>query len=92
MQITMSRCQLVPLLIESIERHRPYLPCYEVRKRLRLRNSSQLLEKMNDLLVSGWQKYHGMSWSPGGSSALAALEAIKKIMSIRDGLHTVNWN
>ncbi len=47
---------------------------------------------MNDLLVSGWQKYHGMSWSPGGSSALAALEAIKKIMSIRDGLHTVNWN
>lgn len=68
----------VRVLIGYIERHRPYLPCYEVRKRLGLRNSSQLGEKMNDLLVSGRQKHHGMSWSPGGSSALAALEAIKR--------------
>jgi hypothetical protein len=68
----------IRVLIGYIERHRPYLPCYEVRKRLGLRNSSQLGEKMNDLLVSGRQKHHGMSWSPGGSSALAALEAIKR--------------
>lgn len=68
----------VHVLIGYIDRHRPYLPCYEVRKRLGLRNSSQLGEKMNDLLVSGRQKHHGMSWYPGGSSALAALEVIKR--------------
>jgi hypothetical protein len=65
-------------LIGYLERNRPYLPCYDIRKRLGLRNSSQLGEKMNDLLVSGRQKHNGMSWSVSGSSALAALEALKR--------------
>jgi hypothetical protein len=33
---------------------------------------------MNDLLVSHRQKHKGMSWSVTGSSALAALEALKR--------------
>jgi len=33
-------------------------------------------EKMNDLIVSGRQKHNGMSWSPEGSVALAALTAL----------------
>jgi hypothetical protein len=66
------------ILIGYLERHRPYIPCYEVRKRLGLRNSSNRGEKMNDLLVSHRQKHKGMSWSVTGSSALAALEALKR--------------
>lgn len=65
-------------LIGYFERNRQYIPCYEVRKRFGLRNSSQLGEKMNDLLVSGRQKHNGMSWSVSGSSAMAALEALKR--------------
>lgn len=68
----------VRVLRDYIERNRPYLPCYDARKRLGLRNSSNRGETMNDLLVSQRQKHHGMSWSPGGSSALAALEAITR--------------
>jgi len=65
-------------LIRYLERNRPYIPCYAVRKRVGLRNSSNIGEKMNDLLVSDRQKHNGMSWSVNGSSALAALEALKR--------------
>jgi len=68
----------IRVLIGYLERNRPYIPCYEVRKRLGLRNSSNIGEKMNDLLVSNRQKHKGMSWSGSGSSALAALEALKR--------------
>lgn len=63
-------------LIEYLERNRPYIPCYSVRKRLSLRNGSTRGEKANDLLVSSRQKHNGMSWSLAGSSALAALTAL----------------
>ncbi len=68
----------IGILIGYVERNRAYIPCYEVRKRLGLRNSSNLGEKMNDLLVSNRQKHNGMSWSASGSIALAALEALKR--------------
>jgi hypothetical protein len=68
----------IHILIGYVERNRPYIPCYEVRKRVGLRNSSNIGEKMNDLLVSHRQKHNGMSWSVSGSSALAALEALKR--------------
>lgn len=68
----------IRVLIGYLERNRPYIPCYAVRKRLGLRNSSNIGEKMNDLLVSDRQKHHGMSWSEKGSGALAALEALKR--------------
>jgi len=63
-------------LIGYLERNRPYLPCYSVRKRLGLRNSSNRGEKANDLVVSERQKHNGMSWSKPGSVALAAVTAL----------------
>lgn len=63
-------------LIASLERNRPYIPCYAVRQKLGLRNSSNRGEKANDLVVSERQKHKGMSWSPDGSVALAAVTAL----------------
>ncbi len=63
-------------LIASLERNKPYIPCYAVRKELGLRNSSNRGEKANDLVVSERQKHKGMSWSPEGSVALAAVTAL----------------
>jgi hypothetical protein len=63
-------------LIGYFERNRPYIPCYAVRKELGLRNSSNIGEKMNDLVVSDRQKHNGMSWSVLGSVALASLTAL----------------
>jgi hypothetical protein len=68
--------QLLNQLIGYFQRHQPYIPCYAVRKELGLRNSSNRGEKSNDLLVSSRQKHNGMSWSPSGSVALAALTAL----------------
>ncbi len=66
------------VLIQYLERNRPYIPCYGVRQQLGLRNSSNIGEKMNDLLVSERQKHNGMSWSKSGSICLAALEMLKR--------------
>lgn len=63
-------------LIAYFERNKPYIPCYAVRKELGLRNSSNIGEKMNDLVVSDRQKHNGMSWSKEGSVALAAITAL----------------
>lgn len=57
---------------------RTMIPCYAIRKRLGLRNSSNAVEKANDQLVSSRQKHQGMSWSEEGSLALAALSATVK--------------
>ena len=66
------------VLIGYIERNRPYIPCFAVRKELGLRNSSNIGEKMNDLVVSDRQKHNGMSWSKAGSVALASLTVVKR--------------
>ena len=63
-------------LIGYLERNRPHIPCYSVRKRLGLTNSSNRGEKANDLVVSDRQKHNGMSWSKSGSAALAAIAAL----------------
>jgi len=63
-------------LIGYLERNRPYIPCYSVRKQLGLPNSSNRGEKANDLVVSARQKHNGMSWSKPGSVALAAVTAL----------------
>ena len=60
-------------LIGYFERNRKYIPCYAMRKKLGLRNSSNIGEKMNDLIVSERQKHNGMSWSKSGSVALASI-------------------
>jgi hypothetical protein len=65
-------------LVEYLKRNKPYIPCYAVRKQLGLRNSSNIGEKMNDLVVSERQKHNGMSWSKQGSVALASVTSIKR--------------
>ena len=64
-------------LISYLERNREIIPCYGIRKKLGLPNSSAPGEKMNDLIVSSRQKHNGMSWSPNGSLALATLTNAK---------------
>jgi len=63
-------------LIGYLERNRPHIPCFSVRKHLGLTNSSNRGEKANDLIVSDRQKHNGMSWSKSGSTALAAISAL----------------
>jgi len=65
-------------LIGYLERNRPHIPCYSVRKHLGLCNSSNRGEKANDLVVSDRQKHNGMSWSKPGSVALAAVTTLVK--------------
>jgi hypothetical protein len=64
-------------LIEYLNRNKPYIPNYELRKRLKLRNSSNVGEKMNDIAVSNRQKKNGMSWVKKGSLSLATLTTLK---------------
>jgi hypothetical protein len=65
-------------LVEYLKRNTPYIPCYAIRKKLGLRNSSCIGEKMNDILVSSRQKRNGMSWSKDGSVALATITSLKR--------------
>ncbi len=59
-----------------LRRKQPYIACYAVRAQLGLRNSSNPVEKKNDILVARRQKHNGMSWSKAGSGALAAIEMV----------------
>jgi len=59
------------------ERNRDHIPCYALRKELGLRNSSNHVEKMNDLILAERQKHNGMSWSQDGSFALAVITSLK---------------
>jgi hypothetical protein len=65
-------------LCAYLDDRRTMIPCYAIRKRLGLRNSSNSVEKANDQLVSSRQKHQGMSWSEEGSLSLAALSAAVK--------------
>ena len=63
-------------LISYLERKREYIACYAVRAKLNYRNSSNSVEKANDILVANRQKHNGMAWTPNGSSSLASIEMI----------------
>ena len=63
----------IRILVEYLNRVCDYIPCYALRKELGLRNSSNLGEKANDIVVSNRQKYNGMSWSNNGSSSFATI-------------------
>ncbi len=63
-------------LLSYFERKGKSIICYAVRAKLNLRNSSNPVEKANDLLVAQRQKHNGMSWTPHGSGALASVEMI----------------
>lgn len=62
--------------INYLKRKEYSISCYAVREGLGLRNSSNPVEKANDILVAKRQKHNGMSWSKQGSSALAAIEMV----------------
>lgn len=64
-------------LIVYLGRNKSSIPNYAVRKRLKLRNSSNVGEKMNDLVVSNRQKKNGMSWAKQGSLNLATITTLK---------------
>lgn len=66
----------IEVLVEALESRRAIIPCYALRKELGLRNSSNVGEKYNDLIVSERQKHNGMSWSADGSGALATLTTL----------------
>lgn len=65
-------------LIGYFERNLQHIPCYSVRKELGLTNSSNRVEKTNDMLIAYRQKKKGMAWCPLGSLALGTLTAVKK--------------
>jgi hypothetical protein len=65
-------------LIGYLEKRRAYIPDYEQRQRAGLWIASTRVEKFNDWAVSARCKHRGMSWSPEGVLALAALEAARR--------------
>ncbi|HEY4593966.1 MAG TPA: UPF0236 family protein [Thermoanaerobaculia bacterium] len=65
-------------LIAYLEKRRAYIPDYEQRRRAGLWIASTRVEKFNDWAVSERCKHRGMSWSPAGVLALAALEAARR--------------
>ena len=66
---------LLEKLAEYFERVRDHIPCYALRKELGLRNSSNPVEKANDIVVAKRQKRNGMGWSDDGSLASASVSA-----------------
>ena len=65
-------------LIGYLEKRRAYIPDYEQRRRAGLWIASTRVEQNNDWAVSARCKHQGMSWSPQGVLALAALEAARR--------------
>jgi hypothetical protein len=63
-------------LIGYLERNRNAMPCYALRRQLRLPNSSNPVERSSNLVTARRQKHNGMSWSKAGSHALTALNAV----------------
>ena len=64
-------------LIGYLEKRREYIPDYQERQRAGLWIASTRVEKFNDWAVSGRCKHQGMSWTPQGVLALAAMEAAR---------------
>jgi hypothetical protein len=64
-------------LIGYLDKRREFIPDYQERRRAGLWIASTRVEKFNDWAVSGRRKYQGMSWTPQGVLALAALEAAR---------------
>lgn len=70
-----NRANLVKLQ-EYLMRKKTNVGCYAIRRKRKLRISSNPVEKSNDLVVSSRQKHNGMSWCYDGSLALAQLTAL----------------
>ena len=68
--------EAINTLIGYLKRNKKYLPCYALRKELGLKNSSNSVERMNNIVTASRQKRNGMSWSKSGSHTLTALTAV----------------
>jgi len=68
--------KLITRLIGYLERNRKSMPCYAMRAKLNLPNSSNPVERSNNLVTAKRQKHQGMSWSEDGSYALTSLNAL----------------
>lgn len=68
--------QFITRLSDYLERNRKAIPCYAMRSRLKLPNSSNPVERCNNQVTARRQKHQGMSWSENGSYALTALNAV----------------
>lgn len=77
-------------LTDYLQRVRGYIPCYALRKELGLRNSSNLGEKANDIVVSNRQKHNGMSWSNDGSVAFASVATASHNREIEEWVRSRN--
>ena len=81
--------------VEYLERHRPEIPCYALRRALGLRNSSNRGEKANDRCVADRQKHNGMSWSVDGSTRLTSTTTLLRNQELdrwcRDGELGWQW-
>jgi len=84
--------EFITKLVEYFERVRAYVPCYALRKELGLRNSSNLGEKSNDLIVSSRQKNNGMSWSDDGSHSFASVSAVYRNHQLSNWAHSRSIN
>ena len=79
--------EIITYLIGYLERVRGYIPCYAMRKKLGLRNSSGIGEKCNDITVAKRQKHNGMSWSNSGSISFGAVAATTCNGQIENWIH-----
>jgi hypothetical protein len=59
-----------------LRNHQKRIPCYALRLALGLLNSSNAVEKANDLVMAQRQKHHGMSWSAAGSLHLSVISTV----------------
>jgi len=84
--------EYITKLIEYFERVRTYVPCYALRKELGLRNSSNVGEKSNDLVVSSRQKNNGMSWSDDGSHSFASVSTVYRNQQLSNWVHSRSVN
>ena len=82
--------EIITKLIEYLERVKGYIPCYALRSKLGLRNSSNAGEKANDMVVSSRQKHNGMSWSNDGSVAFATVSAVSHNNEMSHWIHDRN--
>lgn len=72
--------------IDYLKRKEDYVVCYALRKEMGLPNSSNPVEKDNDLNVAKRQKHNGMAWSNSGSDSLAKITVLFRNNEINDWL------
>ena len=73
-------------IIKYLSSREKYIPCYALRKKMGLLNSSNRVEAANFKIVAKRQKKHGYSWGYNGSHKLASLTALQANGELKDWL------